>query len=44
LVHYVTNVAFTMATFVGALRHRVIFVPASVLRPEGPAPRASASP
>lgn len=38
VVHYLTNVAFTLATFVGALRHRVILIPASVLRPDRSAP------
>lgn len=38
-VHYVTNVAFTTATFLGGLRHRIVLVPASILRPDGPTPR-----
>ncbi len=34
VVHYLTNVAFTVATFVGALRHRVLLVPSPVFRPD----------
>jgi len=34
IVHYATNVAFTVAAFVGALRHRVILIPSSVFRPD----------
>jgi hypothetical protein len=34
VVHYVTNVAFTVAAFTGALRHRVILIPSSVFRPD----------
>lgn len=32
MVHYATNLAFTIAAFLGALRHRVILIPASVFR------------
>jgi len=39
VVHYVTNVAFTTATFLGALRHHILLVPASILRPDGRPPR-----
>ena len=35
VVHYVTNVAFTVAASAGALRHRVILIPSSVFRPDG---------
>jgi hypothetical protein len=38
-VHYVTNVAFTVAAFAGALRHRVILIPSSVFRPDMPRQR-----
>jgi hypothetical protein len=38
-VHYLTNVAFNAAGFLGALRHRVLLVPGSVLRPHGSAKR-----
>jgi hypothetical protein len=34
IVHYLTNVAFTVAAFVGALRHRIILIPSSVFRPD----------
>jgi hypothetical protein len=34
LVHYLTNLAFTIAAFTGALRHRVILIPSSVFRPD----------
>ena len=33
VVHYLTNVAFTVASFVGALRYRVILIPSSIFRP-----------
>ncbi len=33
VVHYLTNVAFTVASFVGALRYRVILLPSSIFRP-----------
>src|SRR5579872_2349107 len=36
IVHYLTNVAFTVAAFVGALRHRIILIPSSVFRPDHP--------
>jgi hypothetical protein len=35
VVHYVTNVAFTIAAFAGALHHRVVLIPSSVFRPDG---------
>ena len=35
VVHYITDVAFTVATFVGGLRNRIILVPSSIF---GPAP------
>lgn len=35
-VHYVTDVAFVVATFVGALRHRVILLPSPVFPPKFP--------
>jgi hypothetical protein len=34
IVHYLTNVAFTAAAFLGALRHRIILIPSSVFRPD----------
>jgi len=39
MVHYLTDIAFTLATFVGALRHRVILVPSPVFPPESPRSR-----
>jgi hypothetical protein len=35
-VHYLTDAAFTTATFLGALRHRIILVPCSIFTPEEP--------
>jgi hypothetical protein len=36
VVHYATNLAFTTAAFLGALKHRVILLPSSVLKPDNP--------
>lgn len=36
VVHYLTNVAFTLASFVGALRYKVILIPSSIFRPSDP--------
>jgi len=36
VVHYLTDLAFTTATFLGALRHRVILIPSSIFMPEKP--------
>ncbi len=36
MIHYLTNVAFTVASFVGALRYRVILIPSSIFRPDDP--------
>ena len=36
VVHYVANLAFAVAAFAGALRHRVILIPAPVFRPDRP--------
>jgi len=36
VVHYLTDLAFTTATFLGALRHRVILVPSSIFMPDKP--------
>jgi len=38
LVHYITDLAFTTAAFVGALRHRVILIPSSIFRPDSKSP------
>src|SRR5580704_5802227 len=38
VVHYMTDAAFTTATFLGALRHRIILVPCSIFTPEEPRP------
>jgi hypothetical protein len=39
IVHYITDVAFTIATIVGGLRNRVVIIPSSIF---GPAPDGSA--
>jgi hypothetical protein len=36
VVHYLTDAAFTIATFIGALRYRVILVPSSIFIPNPP--------
>src|ERR1039458_10273097 len=33
VVHYLTDLTFTVATFAGGLRHRVILIPSSVIAP-----------
>ena len=39
VVHYITDVAFTVATIVGGLRNRIVIIPSSIF---GPAPDGSA--
>jgi hypothetical protein len=39
VVHYLTDAAFTLATFIGGLRHRVILVPSPIFPPESRRPR-----
>lgn len=36
LLHYVANVIFTIATITGALRHRIVLLPATIFRPSDP--------
>jgi hypothetical protein len=34
LTHYIANVVFSLATFGGALRHRVLLIPSSIFQPK----------
>jgi len=36
VVHYLANLSFTTAAFAGGLRHRVVLIPSSVFKSDGP--------
>jgi len=35
-VHYISNIVFNTASFIGALKHRVLLIPSSIFRPGNP--------
>ena len=36
VVHYISNIVFNTAAFIGALKHRVLLVPSCIFRPGNP--------